>query len=133
MDCSRAFKNKYSLRTHIHNFHRNQPPNNQSTIAIVNRNYKHNDKEVMSLGSTSGESSDSDETIHPEFDSELDERLEVADEYNADDEVDNYIKHLKHKRKHVSDSSDEDPEPKLPRQLVFTARFGAAGLWGWLW
>ena len=50
-----------------------------NTIAVVNR--KHDDKELMSLDSTSGESSDSDETIHSEFDSdgELDEGLEIVD------------------------------------------------------
>ena len=88
-DCSRDFKNKNSLRTHTLNFHRNQPPNNQSTIAIVNRN--HNDKGLMSLDSTSGESSDSDETIHS--DDELDESLKVVDEtisseFDSDDELD---------------------------------------------
>ena len=45
----------------------------KNTIAVVNRSYKHNDKEVMSLGSTSGESSDSDESILLEFDPQLDE------------------------------------------------------------
>ena len=115
MDCSRDFKNKHSLRTHSRNFHRTAPPKTESTIAVVNRNYKHNDKELMSLGSTSGESSDSDETIHPEFDSELDEGLEVADEYNADNEVD------RHKRRHVSDSSDEELEPKGPRKDHFNS------------
>ena len=115
MDCSRVFKNISSLRTHTRNFHRNEPPKTKSTIAVVNRNYKHNDKELMSLASTSGESSDSDESIHPEFDSELDSGLEVADEYNADNGVDRY------KRMHVSDSSDEELESKVPRKDHFNS------------
>ena len=75
--CNSNFSSKASLCSHRSKYHKDMSKNN--TIAVVNRNYKHNDKKVMSLGSTSGESSDSDESIHPEFDPELDEGLEVAD------------------------------------------------------
>ena len=117
-DCDSVFKNKNSLRSHKSSFHRSQPPSTENTTAIVN-NYKHKDKELMSLDSTSGDSSTSDESIRPEFDSELDEGLEIVDEYNKYDEVDRYIKHLRHKRRHVSDSSDEEPESKVHRNFLY--------------
>ena len=115
--CNKDFSSKASLSSHRYKFHKGA---NDTTPIVNNEIYRHENKKLVSLDSTSGESSTSDETIHPEFDPELDEGLEVVDEYNKYDEVDRYIKHLRHlKREHVSDSSDEEPEHKVPRKYYY--------------
>ena len=116
--CNTDFSSKASLSSHRYKFHKGT----NITTAIVNRKiYKHDDKQLMSLNSTSGENSTSNETIHPEFylDDEFDKGLEVVDEYNKYDDIDRYIKHLRHKRRHVSDSRDEEPESKVHRNFLY--------------
>ena len=88
--CNKDFSSKASLSSHRYKFHKGA---NDTTPIVNNEIYRHENKKLVSLESTSGESSTSDETMHPKFDPELDEGLEVVDEYNKYGEVDRYIKH----------------------------------------
>ena len=89
----------------------------KDVVAII---HPKKDDNINDITSAAGESSDSDATINSKHESD-DSNLTVVSEINSadedDDTSDEFAMNLnKNKRKHVSDSSDEEPESKVSRR-----------------